>query len=833
MENLRNILPLIKADDWAVSIDLVDAYLHVPIAHTAQHFFGFAVANKVYQYRALPFGLKTAPRIFTRIVQALAAHLRERGIRIFVYLDDWLVLADSADTLRQHLDITLDLVSKLGFLVNYEKSQLEPTQNPEFLGAKLDLKLRLAHPLPHRIDKVHQVGGFLLRSSHAQAKYWLRFLGLLASLLDSVPDCRRRMRQIQIAFLSQYRPLRDPMTQIIRLTGTLSQAVRWWMPPNTLQMGKPFTTPAPSMTILTDASTMGWGAVLNSDQVQGTWGERDKGQHINVLEMRAIQNALFAFKDRVRRKTVLIKSDNLTVVSYINKQGGTRSKPLCNLTLDILDWKRQLCGGFPVKGKLSPHRVATQSKHCQTDLQQVRSSSGRPIRIDIEQAAASLLHKTQRPSSSDDGRIHNAVERVSGVCVPTLCIDTKSTTESANRQGYPPSDSSLVAETALVPHTVRSSNLSPSNPSLQGGSPLSTRDIHIPSQGSLPKANIMDHFREIASQAGLSGRAAELSSSFLRSSTRATYDSRLQHYFKWCYDKKVDPSTAPVGEIAEFLLHLFDKSLAFSTIRGYRSAISALHKGFRGGETVGSSSHLTRLMKSLFLSRPPQKKLSPSWSLSRVLRALSRAPFEPMHDSSLANLTIKTILLVAVASGRRRSFLHALSTKPGHIRWETNGVRLIPHAKFLAKNQTMNSTPGEIFIPALKTLSSISQDKLWCPVRALKWYLHKTEELRTSDNLFISINSPHGSVSPDTISRWIVQAIKAGGTTSILSHKVRAHDTRGIASSWALFQGVPLEDILKAAYWHNPNSFTSCYLSDVISNEASFASAVLSCPSRK
>ena len=160
---------------------------------------------------------------------------------------------------------------------------------------------------------------------------------------------------------------------------------------------------------------------------------------------------------------------------------------------------------------------------------------------------------------------------------------------------------------------------------------------------------------------------------------------------------------------------------------------------------------------------------------------------------------MKTAFLLAVACGRRRSFLHALTIKPGHIRWEINGVRLIPHAKFVAKNQTLNSSPGEIFIPSLKTLSSVSQDKLWCPVRALKWYLHRTKDLRTSDSLFVSVNSPHGSVSPDTISRWIVQAIKAGGASTILSHRVRAHDTRGMATSWALFQGVPLEDILKAA----------------------------------
>ena len=145
----------------------------------------------------------------------------------------------------------------------------------------------------------------------------------------------------------------------------------------------------------------------------------------------------------------------------------------------------------------------------------------------------------------------------------------------------------------------------------------------------------------------------------------------------------------------------------------------------------------------------------------------------------------------------------------------------------------MTSRLHEVFLPALKTLSSVEQDKLWCPVRALKWYVHKTKTLRSSDQLFISIHSPHGAVSPDTISRWIVQAIKAGGDTTFPPPQVRAHDTRGVASSWALFQGIPLEVILKAAYWHNKNTFTSCYLSDVITNEALFASAVLSCPNRK
>ena len=303
---------------------------------------------------------------------------------------------------------------------------------------------------------------------------------------------------------------------------------------------------------------------------------------------------------------------------------------------------------------------------------------------------------------------------------------------------------------AVVLNTGESSHSTPSDPSEQGRSPTTAGDKDISPQIVQPKVDIMDHFRTIASQAGLSNRAAELSANFLRSSTRSTYDSRLQYFFKWCSDNQVDPASASIGKIADFLIHLFDKNRAISTIRGYRFAISAIHDGnLQDGETESSSKHLTRLVKSLILSRSAQKKLSPSWSLSRVLRTLTKAPFEPMHSSSLMNLTIKTVFLLAVASGRKRSLLYALTISSGHIRWEINGVRLIPHAKFVAKKQTMTSSLGEVFISSLKTLSSVEQDKLLCPVRALKWYMNKTKTLRSSNQLFVSVHLSSWSRLPE------------------------------------------------------------------------------------
>ena len=109
-----------------------------------------------------------------------------------------------------------------------------------------------------------------------------------------------------------------------------------------------------------------------------------------------------------------------------------------------------------------------------------------------------------------------------------------------------------------------------------------------------------------------------------------------------------------------------------------------------------------------------------------VLRALSRVPFEPLHKASLHCLAIKSVFLVAIASGHRISTLLTLSVESGHIRWEPAGVRLVPRPGFIAKNQSPSSQSVEVFLLSMSSFSSVEADKVWCPVRALKWFLDRT-----------------------------------------------------------------------------------------------------------
>lgn len=132
-----------------------------------------------------------------------------------------------------------------------------------------------------------------------------------------------------------------------------------------------------------------------------------------------------------------------------------------------------------------------------------------------------------------------------------------------------------------------------------------------------------------------------------------------------------------------------------------------------------------------------------------------------MALASLRHLTSKTVFLLAAASARRRSRLHALPIAHGHLGFDNHGERLIPDLSFLPMNQTLDFVSGDIFLPRISHFSSIREDKLWCLVRALLWYIDRTNTIRTSSRLFILLSAHPSPASKDSISRWIVHLIQS------------------------------------------------------------------------
>ncbi len=114
MLTLKQILVQIRPGDWFASVDLKDAYFHIRIAPHHRRFLRFAFEGTAYQYSVLPFGLALAPRTFSKCMDAALSPLRASGMRVLNYLDDWLILAQSRETLLSHIDTLLRHLESLG-----------------------------------------------------------------------------------------------------------------------------------------------------------------------------------------------------------------------------------------------------------------------------------------------------------------------------------------------------------------------------------------------------------------------------------------------------------------------------------------------------------------------------------------------------------------------------------------------------------------------------------------------------------------------------------------------------------------------------------------------
>ena len=360
MTTVSQVLDSLAINDWAFKLDLEDAYFHVPIHPSSRKYLRFIHENKIYQFRALPFGLNTAPLIFTRLVHTLTAYLHTRGVSVLPYLDDWIVHHQNPNQLLQQQQLVLSVLEQSGFKVNTTKSELIPTQDIQFLGIRFQLKLgRVSIPprsnLPNPWDLI--TPGFArhlprpdqssVTLTYKQVTSLLGSLNWVAPISSPWDDSASDPYNFCSNNWASYNG-RPPITEVP--SSQLTPILLPWLDQDFLSSGISMEQFRPDIMLFTDASTHGWGAHMFDMELSGSWTPEEASLHINCLELLAVSKALHSWLAHVQNNRILVATDNTTVVAHINKQGGTHSRSLFNLTQDLLLW-------------LHEHNVQLRARH--------------------------------------------------------------------------------------------------------------------------------------------------------------------------------------------------------------------------------------------------------------------------------------------------------------------------------------------------------------------------------------------------------------------------------------------------------------------------------------
>ena len=270
----------------------------------------------------------------------VSAILHSWGIRMRWYLNDWLVQSSSRESLLRDLRVVLDLCHELGIVVNPAKSHIVPSQVVQYLGVVVDSQSFWASPSPKRVARLRSTANEFLSCADPPASTWLSLLGILSSLSHLVPGGRLRVRSLQLCLHQAW----DRVDQSVRIpwTPVCLRDLQWWLDLPCLSLGVSLAQVSPDLDFWSDASDVGWGAHLGSLTASGLWDAEQAALSINTRELLAIREGLLHFSSSLVEKNVAVFCDNSTAVSYLRKEGGTRSPFLNSLAQEILRWAESL-----------------------------------------------------------------------------------------------------------------------------------------------------------------------------------------------------------------------------------------------------------------------------------------------------------------------------------------------------------------------------------------------------------------------------------------------------------------------------------------------------------
>ncbi|XP_026685949.1 uncharacterized protein LOC113471193 [Diaphorina citri] len=235
--NHQRIPSFLQRGDFMIKVDLSQAYFQVPVKEAHQRFLALSYEGKTLVMTCLPFGLASAPQAFSSLSNWVASLLRERGMRVVVYLDDFCLVHQSPLVLKVQGEQAVSLLQELGWLVNLSKSQLTPSQALQFLGLMWDPHQDLMW-LP--LDKQLVLKGILqhlLRLKLWNVETARSLLGHLSLASFVVPLGRLHSRRIQRA-ASRLRTC-SPLLSSIPLS--VLEEIGWWE--KSLSLGSPIFPP--------------------------------------------------------------------------------------------------------------------------------------------------------------------------------------------------------------------------------------------------------------------------------------------------------------------------------------------------------------------------------------------------------------------------------------------------------------------------------------------------------------------------------------------------------------------------------------------------------------
>lgn len=337
MEDYRTALRLVAPGTFMTTIDMKEAYLTIPVHQTHRKYLRFVLDGNLYEFTSVPFGLSSAPLCFTKLMKPIVSNLRQRGILCVNYLDDFLVLGESFQQCLNNTRTVMSTLESLGFVVNTEKSCLHPSTSQRFLGFIYNTNEMTLALTDTKKAIIKKWATHFRSKPRCKIREFAKFIGILVSACPAVKYGWLYTKSLEREKLLALARNEHNYDAPIVIPPSIQQDLLWWEQ-KILNSYNNIRNDEFEIEIFTDASLTGWGACCGTESTHGFWRDSEKESHINFLELCAVFHGLRCFANNLSNCDILLRCDNTTAISYINRMGSVKYPILFRLAKDIWQW---------------------------------------------------------------------------------------------------------------------------------------------------------------------------------------------------------------------------------------------------------------------------------------------------------------------------------------------------------------------------------------------------------------------------------------------------------------------------------------------------------------
>ena len=340
-EDFKTFKHFIKKGSYMFHFDFRSGYHHIDIFEEHQIYLGFSWTTKgvtsYYSFVVLPFGLSTAPYIFTKVCRVLVKHWRACGVKIAIFIDDGIGADGSRDKCKVASKFVRNSIELSGFVVNDEKSEWNPIQLAVWLGLEINTKVYALKITEKRVTKVLGKARQMSRKRFTSARQVSSIAGGIESQSIVLGSVTGLFTREMYRFIAQC-PTWDRREVIP--AGIYTELNFWQENLPVLNMRYLDERLVPvCASINSDASNLACGAIMKIDnsilETHKNFTGEEADQSSTWRELEAVSYAVQSFAPMLRGRAVNWETDNQAVPSITSK--GSRKPHLQQLAVNIFN----------------------------------------------------------------------------------------------------------------------------------------------------------------------------------------------------------------------------------------------------------------------------------------------------------------------------------------------------------------------------------------------------------------------------------------------------------------------------------------------------------------